>query len=178
MIPVFLRGWGCTALAWEARGPEGACPGPPSAPSTRRALHGKDLPAQGPAEPERGQERHHPRPPGHRREDGKHAGVHQLALQGRLLPRWEAWGHCWPRLATGDTGMIRGAGTAGTRGMARGKAVADGRWCHRSDSPAHRHRAPLQALRGAAGGERSRRPRPGPRPLLPAQGRGRLLLLR
>ena len=65
----------------------------------------------------------------------------------------------------------------GPRGKSRGEAGADGRQRRRSDSPAHRHRAPLQALRGAAGGEGSRRARPGPRPLLPAQGRGWLLLL-
>lgn len=72
----------------------------------------------------------------------------------------------------------RDLGRPGQGGNCRDKAVADGRWWHRSDSPAHRHRAPLQALRGAAGGEGSGCPCPGPRPLLPAQGRGRLLLLR
>lgn len=39
-----------TSIAWWAR------PGPPSAPSAPRALHGEDLPAQGAAQPERGQE--------------------------------------------------------------------------------------------------------------------------
>ena len=70
----------------------GLAPTPPSAPSAPRALHGEDLPAQGTAQPERGQERHHPPPPRHRREDRQHAGVHQLALQGCLLPRWGAGG--------------------------------------------------------------------------------------
>lgn len=39
-----------TPIAW------GACPSSPSAPSVPRALHGEDLPAQGAAQPEWGQE--------------------------------------------------------------------------------------------------------------------------